>query len=146
MEMGAELGADRDEAQIERSIRTEDITPFLLGNSTASHFHDNGEANMSTQLKTLARSLQAAGYASQGENTTRLLVEVSNKLVERVWNGEQLGNQIFVCSNVRSKTPALYFVTPEAPPPPPADAETATVQHDSQPGLPSPKAKVSCDR
>jgi hypothetical protein len=71
---------------------------------------------MSTQVKTLARCLQAAGYVSKGDSSTCLLFEDRNKLVEKVWIGDEFSTQIIVTPNVRTNTPALYFETPELPP------------------------------
>ncbi|KFA77290.1 hypothetical protein S40288_01260 [Stachybotrys chartarum IBT 40288] len=96
---------------------------------------------MSSQLKTLARSLQAAGYASTGESTTSLLVEMSNRLVEKVWSDQDLKSQVFVCAHVRSNTPALYLVTPDLPAPQ-ENSESAPRQEATQEQSQPVKRKV----
>lgn len=68
---------------------------------------------MSSQVKSLVRSLQAEGSTSTAQGGLCLLNQVENRLVEKVYVNEVVQTQRKVAGNVRKHTSAVYLTMQE---------------------------------
>ncbi|KDB28230.1 hypothetical protein H109_00013 [Trichophyton interdigitale MR816] len=57
--------------------------------------------------------LAAAGAFRHDQPGTYLISEEDGDLVEKLWTGTEIANQVFVASDVRKNTPALYLLGKE---------------------------------
>jgi hypothetical protein len=66
---------------------------------------------MDVSLQDFARYLAAsAGAMSPDESTMCLIVEEDGDLIEKMWTGTEVSDQVFIASDVKKSTPAVYLV------------------------------------
>lgn len=66
---------------------------------------------MDVTLQDFAHYLSAsAGAMSPDESTMCLIVEEDGDLIEKMWTGTEVSDQVFIATDVKKSTPAVYFL------------------------------------